>query len=242
MNRLLFEKPIQIRFSEQIASQVESLILGEQLRPGDKLPSERQLAIQFGVSRTAIRESIRLLEERGLVEALDGRGAYVTAPKLENAFSSLHLAYHLQDCSASDLHEARWCVESTIARLAAERATDEDIARMDEAMEMMDEALDCDPVRYTSADLKFHAGMAAATHNPLLVAIAGPLVELIQTLGVMTFKAGSILDRHPVHNQMLDCIKNHDAAGAEASLHRHLELTRQTVEKSALQKEGISGL
>lgn len=231
MNRLLFEKPTQVRFSEQIAGQIESMILGEQLRPGDKLPAERQLAIQFGVSRTAVRESIKLLEERGLVEALDGRGAFVTAPKLENAFSSLHLAYRMQDCSVDDLHEARWCVESTIARLAATRATAEDITRVEEAMEMMDEALD-NPAGYALADLKFHAAMAAATHNPLLVAIAGPLVELIQTLSAMTFKTGSILERHHMHKQIFERIKSHDAIGAEESMHRHLELTRQTVEKS----------
>ena len=186
------------------------------------------------MSRTAVRESIKLLEERGLVEALDGRGAFVTAPKLENAYSSLHLAYRMQDCSIDDLHEVRWSVESTIARLAAERATDEDVARMDEAMEIMDGALD-DSAQYALGDLKFHAAMAAATHNSLLVAIAGPLVELIQTLGVMMFKAGGVPERHEGHKRILECIRSHDAARAEECMLRHLEMTRRAVEKSEKQ-------
>lgn len=229
MNKLLFEKPTQTRFSEQIATQIESMVLSGQLRPGDKLPSERELAIRFGVSRTAIRESIKLLEERGLLETMDGRGAFVTSPKMDNVVSSLHLAYRMQDCSAEDLHEARWGLESFIVRLAAERATDEDIARMKAAVEMMDSAFD-DPERYTSGDLEFHAAIAASTHNPLLVVMAGPLVELIQSLGRVVFKTGSRAERHKGHHRLLECIRNHDAAGAEESLHQHLELSMRAVE------------
>lgn len=229
MNKSLFEKPTQTRFSEQIATQIESLILGDQLRPGQKLPSERELAIQFGVSRTAIRESIKLLEERGLLESLDGRGAFVTALNLDNVASSLSLAYRMQSCSADDLHEARWAVESINARLAAERATDEDIAAMEAAREIMDGAED-DPQRYTAADLQFHAAMASATHNPLLVVMARPLIEMIQTLGLMTFKTGSRAERHQWHSRLLECVKNHDPFGAEEALRQHLNLTKEATE------------
>ena len=226
MAELSFDKLIPVRLSEQIASQIEALILENHLRPGDKLPSERELSASFGVSRPVVRESIKFLEERGLVMPQSGRGAFVTDPGSRNITSSLNLAYQMQACTADDFHEARWCMESYTARLAAERATEEDISRMAEAIRVMDTSLD-NPEKFMVADAEFHAALAASTHNPLFPAMTSPLVEMILKLGHVAFSHGGFRDRHQKHMGILDAIKRRDASAAEEAMHGHLNLSKE---------------
>lgn len=229
MTELLFDKVVPTRLSEQIAGRIEELILGSQLRPGDRLPPERDLATRFGVSRTAVREAIKLLEERGLLEPRNGRGAFVTEPGFGSITSSLNVAYRMQDCTTDDLYEARWCLESFIVRLAAERATDEDIARLEAAVAVMDENLD-NPDRFMPADAEFHASLARATHNPLFLVMSQPLVRMILPLGTIGFFYGRVPERHQNHRRVLECIKNRDADEAEAVIQQHLNLSRKARE------------
>ncbi len=202
------------------------MILGNELRPDDKLPSERELALQFGVSRTAVREAIKLLEERGLLQPRNGRGAYVTIPTPEAVSSSLNVAYRMQGWNIDHLHEARWCLECFVVFHAAERATAEDIVKMEAAVRVMDESLD-DADRYMEADAEFHAAIAGATQNPLFLVLIRPLIGLIQDVGRTEFAHGRILDRHQNHKKLLECIKQGDAHGAEEVMRRHLTETRQ---------------
>jgi len=222
---VLFDKVPRTRLSEQIADQIESLILASRLRQGDKLPAERELAAMFGVSRAAIREAIKLLEERGLVQARGGRGAFVTAPGLDPLASTINIAFQMQDCTADDLYEARWCLESFIVRLAAERATEIDIARMEAAIAVMDSNLE-NPKLFMPADVEFHAALAAATHNPLFVVMSQPLVRMILTFGHLGFSYGHVIERHQNHQRLLECIKRRDADGAEEVIRLHLNLSR----------------
>lgn len=226
MAELVFNKLTPVRLSEQVASRIEALILESHLRPGDKLPSERELSAAFGVSRPVVRESIKLLEERGLVAPHSGRGAFVTDPGWRNVTSSLNVAYQMQACTTGDFHEARWCIESYTARLAAERATEEDIDRMASAIRVMDSSLGT-PAQFMAADAEFHAALAASTHNPLFAAMAQPLVEMIMKLGHVAFSHGGFPERHRKHWLLLECIKARDPEGAEAMMHEHLVLSRE---------------
>ena len=221
-----FSKLSPIRLSETIADRIGSMILGNELRPDDKLPSERELALQFGVSRTAVREAIKLLEERGLLQARNGRGAYVTIPTPEAVSSSLNVAYRMQGWNIDHLHEARWCLERFVVFHAAERATAEDIVKMEAAVRAMGESLD-DADRYMEADAEFHAAIAGATQNPLFLVLIRPLIGLIQDVGRTEFTHGCLLDRHQNHIKLLECIKRGDAHGAEEVMRRHLTETRQ---------------
>ncbi|MCL4371683.1 MAG: FadR family transcriptional regulator [Chloroflexi bacterium] len=220
-----------IRLSESIADRIESMILDNQLRPDDKLPSERELALQFGVSRTAVREAIKLLEQRGLLEPRNGRGAFVTMPGPNAVSSSLNVVYRMQGWTIDNLHEARWCLECFVVSLAAQRATPEDIARMEEAINTMDRSLDeDDPNRYMQADGEFHAALAGATQNPLFLTMIRPLVDLIQDVGRAEFFHGRIRERHQNHKGLLECVRLRDAPSAEAVMRRHLTETRQMFE------------
>lgn len=219
------------RLPEQVASKIESFILSFQLREGDKLPSERELGARFGVSRTVVRESIKFLEQRGLLESQNGRGIFVTSPGLAGVASSLSDAYRLHGYTPGQLYQVRRCLESTIAREAAIRATSSDIARMEAAVEAIEANFD-DPEKAVPADVEFHVAVAAATQNPLFVAIVQPLVELIHEVGVMGFRVdGGLRSRHQGHKRLLECIKNGDAAGAEEAIQRHLTVSLQAVEE-----------
>jgi GntR family transcriptional repressor for pyruvate dehydrogenase complex len=225
MTDIPFDRITPTKLSEQVASRIESLVLTNRLHQGDKLPPERELANRFGVSRAVVRESIKLLEERGLVEPRSGRGAFITAPSFGSLASSINVAFHMQDCTADDLYEARWCLESFIVRLATERATETDIARMEAAIAVMDQNLD-NPDGFMPGDVEFHAALAAATHNPLFMVMSRPLVQMILTLGHLGFSYGHVRERHENHQRLLECIKKRDIDGAEAVIRHHLNLSR----------------
>ncbi len=229
MAELLFGKVVSAHFPEQIAGRIEDLILGNRLHPGDKLPSERELASKFGVSRAVVREAIKLLEERGLLEPRNGRGAFVTVPGSASITSSLNAAYRMQDCSAADFHEARWCLESFIVRLAAMRATEADIVRIEAAVAIMDDSMD-DPERFMPADVEFHDALACATHNPLLAVMSQPLVQMILVRGAIGFTYGDVTERHQNHRRILECLKHRDPDGAEAVVRQHLDLSMKALE------------
>ncbi len=225
MSDIPFDRVTATRLSEQVANRIETLILDNRLRQGDKLPPERELAARFGVSRAVLRESIKLLEERGLLEPRNGRGAFVTAPGCSPMASWLNVAFRMQDCTTDDLYEARWCLESFIVRLAVQRANETDIARMELAIAEMDRNPDSSD-KYMPSDVEFHKALAAATHNPLFVVMSQPLVQMVLTLGHVGFSYGHVLERHENHRRLLECIRNRDVEEAEAVMHRHLDLSR----------------
>src|SRR5258707_8214762 len=131
------------RLYEKIVEQIERRILAGELKVGDQLPSERELGEQFRVSRTAVREAVKALREKGLVEVRPGRGTFITNGTSQAARDSLSLMMKIAPGEGSrDLVEVREMFEPEIAVLAATRATDEHIAVMRAAVETMEAALD----------------------------------------------------------------------------------------------------
>src|SRR5271156_5466559 len=150
------------RLYEQIVQQVEDSILKGQLKPGDQLPAERDLAQRFGVSRTAVREAVKTLREKGLVEAYSGRGTFITNGTSQAIRQSLDLMMKIgQQDGSIHLAEVRAILEPEIAALAAPRGEEQHIATMREAFGVMDRARE-DPVAYIEADLDFHLALAEA--------------------------------------------------------------------------------
>src|SRR5271155_3065886 len=129
------------RLYEQIVQQIEDSILKGALKPGDQLPAERDLAQRFGVSRTAVREAVKALREKGLVEAYSGRGTFITDGTSQAVRQSLDLMMKIGQADGSThLAEVRAILEPEIAALAAIRAEEQDIAAMREAVAVMDRA------------------------------------------------------------------------------------------------------
>src|SRR5467141_1192806 len=129
------------RLYEQIVQQVEESILKGDLKAGDQLPAERELAQRFGVSRTAVREAVKALREKGLVEAYSGRGTFITDGTSQAVRQSLDLMVKIGQPEGSQyLAELRAILEPEIAALAAARAQESDMATMREAVAVMDRA------------------------------------------------------------------------------------------------------
>src|SRR6266536_5156058 len=174
--------PIQsVRVFEQIAEQIEKRILDGELRSGDRLPTERDMAEQFQVSRTAVREAMKILAQKGLVDMRPGRGTIVIdgARKAMQNSIDLLMKMKLGEVGGSDnLVEVRTILEIEIAALAAARATEKEIAAMREAIRVMDESLN-DADAYIVADNSFHEALAQATQNALILILIKSIVNLL---------------------------------------------------------------
>jgi GntR family transcriptional repressor for pyruvate dehydrogenase complex len=177
----LFEKLEKLTYSELIIAKMKEMILDRRLGPGDRLPSERELAEEFGVSRASMREAIKALIALGLLEARTGDGTYVRTNLSESVLEPLSWAVHLAEGVGPDLAEVREIVEPCIAALAAERATPSEKEKLLETVDAMREAIG-DPPACARADLEFHLTLAKAAHNQILLEVMNGLQRLLHSL------------------------------------------------------------
>ncbi|MGA8764249.1 MAG: FadR/GntR family transcriptional regulator [Candidatus Sulfotelmatobacter sp.] len=215
------------RLYEQIVQQIEESILKGDLKPGDQLPAERELAQRFGVSRTAVREAVKALREKGLVEAYSGRGTFITDGTSQAVRQSLDLMVKIgQPEGSTYLAEVRAILEPGIAALAAIRSQESDLAIMREAVAVMDRAGQ-DPDAYIEADLDFHLALAEAAANPLILSLIDSIVGLLreQRLRIFNVKGGP--DRGQIHHKrILEAMERRDAEKAREAMKAHLEQVR----------------
>jgi GntR family transcriptional repressor for pyruvate dehydrogenase complex len=225
--------PVQsIRVSEQVAGQIEKRILDGELCSGDRLPTERELAEQFQVSRTAVREAMKMLAQKGLVDMRPGRGTIVIdgAHKAMQHSIDLVMKLKLGEVGGSDkLVEVREILEVEIAGRAAARATDKEIAVMREAVKIMDESLD-DADAFIAADNDFHAALAQATQNTLILILVNSIVHLLSEQRKQIFDTGEGPRRGQFHHKrILESIVKHDPEAARAAMRAHLQQVREDV-------------
>jgi len=201
------------------------------LQPGDKLPAERELAEQFGVSRNAVREAVKVLTKKGLVVVQPGRGTFVTDITDSTTGvmrDSLGLMVGIgPDNRLTDLIQLRAIIEPEIAAVAAEVATGEDILTMQLAIETMDAAMDSTEVNvdmYTEADLDFHHALAKATQNTLLPILIGPIVDLLREQRMRMARVGGAAQRGQYHHKrILEAVKRHDSGAARQAMQAHID-------------------
>jgi GntR family transcriptional repressor for pyruvate dehydrogenase complex len=227
--------PIQSgRLYEKIVEQIQQRILSGELKAGDRLPPERELGEQFRVSRTAVREAVKALREKGLVEVLPGRGTFITNGTPQALRHSLGLMIQIGRAeNLDDLVEIREMFEAEIAALAAARATDEHIATMREAVAAMDEALN-DADKYVEADLDFHLALAEATQNAILPLLIDSIVDLLREQRKrIALVAGGLQRGQYHHKRVLDAVICRDPEAARAAMHAHLRQVREDSEASA---------
>src|SRR6267378_1333154 len=212
------------RLFEQIVQQVEDSILKGQLKPGDQLPAERDLAQRFGVSRTAVREAVKTLREKGLVEAYSGRGTFVTNGTSQAIRQSLDLMIRInQQEGSANLAELRLVLEPEIAGLAASRIEEQLLSTMREAVAVMDRNLH-DPDAYVEADLDFHLALAEAVGNPLILSLLDSIVGLLREQRSRIFDVQGGPERGQFHHKrILVAVEQHDPEGAREAMRAHLQ-------------------
>jgi GntR family transcriptional repressor for pyruvate dehydrogenase complex len=221
------------RLYEQIVQQIEESILKGELSEGSQLPAERDLAKQFGVSRTAVREAIKALQEKGLVDAFPGRGTFVTNGTSNSMRRSLdRIIKSGEPDGLAYLVEVREILEPEIAALAAVRATDQDLAAMQEALDVMESARQ-DSDAFIEADLDFHLALAEAAANPIVLSLIDSIVGLLreQRLRIFRIPGGPECGQH-YHQRILEAIQRHDPQEARAAMQAHLSQVREDSSKT----------
>ena len=212
------------RLYELIVQQVEESILKGQLKPGDQLPAERDLAQRFGVSRTAVREAVKALREKGLVEAYSGRGTFVTDGTSHAIRHSLDLLISInQQEGWTHLAELRYILEPEIAALAAPRIEEQLLSTMREAVAAMERSLH-DPEAYVEADLDFHLALAEAAGNPLVLSLLDSIVGLLREQRSRIFNVEGGPERGQFHHKrILAAVEGRNAEAARETMRDHLQ-------------------
>jgi GntR family transcriptional repressor for pyruvate dehydrogenase complex len=215
--------------SEQVVEQLQDLILDKHLRSGNRLPGERELCEQFGVSRTVIREATKVLAQRGLLMIEPGRGTFVTLPAERDVARSIAFFIRARDVPFSNLVEVRRALEPEIAELAAGRATEAQMRRLAECIEVMDHSL-ADPEAYVVADQEFHSVLAEATGNEIFIAITGAIVGFAQSARRRMFVVREAPKRGQLyHRALLACMISGDGAGARNAMLQHLSQVERDI-------------
>lgn len=213
------------RLSDDVAGQVRARIVSGELRPGDKLPSERELADQFAVSRGAVREALRTLELAGVVNIQHGvtGGAFISHGDPTIMEDNLKDLFYLGGVSLDELTEARVWIETLVSRIACERATEDDLAALtanvDEAEALFRKGFYEEKI---DVHIEFHNILARATHNPVMVMLMGSLMELMREFANevggerndLTLKA---------RRRFLKLLRQRDADGAAAAMAQHVK-------------------
>jgi DNA-binding FadR family transcriptional regulator len=210
----VFLKVERISASDNVRDQVIALIESGGLKPGDKLPSEKELGASFGVSRSVVREALGSLRAMGLVIPKNGRGSFVAAqkdrrPPLLGRFS------------VDELHEVRSHLEVPGAALAAARADKRHLARLGKLIDQLERCTE--PVRWVRLDAAFHVALAEATKNQVQVRLVEHLRDLLvdQSLQIVS-RADRIPAANREHRAIFEAVAAGDAAAAEAAMAFHL--------------------
>jgi len=205
-----------------IANSIEQMILGDKFNVGDKLPSENELSRSFAVSRNVVREALKSLKERGLIEIKTGKGAYVVVPKFDMFNALLNRINSMNQVSYYDLLDLRYVLETNAAGLAAERASEEDMRKMEGFLKIMKEAKSA--AQWAYSDIQFHVAIAEATHNVLYSSIMCAVSDLYIRSFVRTYFQHLVPSSVESHRKILDCIRAKDRAGAEAASRSLIEV------------------
>jgi len=216
-------KPIKkAKVYEEIVSKIKDMVEKGRFKSGDQLPVERELAEVFRVSRSSVREALRSLESQGFIESRQGNGTYIASQPVESLVSPLASVILSEKDDQMELFEMRRMIEPDLAYLAAERATEEEIAMMEEILVLQEEKI-ARGESGTDVDKDFHYVMARATKNKVLLRITDNIIDLLaesreQYLQVEGRPQKSILR----HREVLEAIRAGDPERAEKCMLEHL--------------------
>ncbi|MDQ2090700.1 FadR/GntR family transcriptional regulator [Marimonas arenosa] len=223
-------QPVQSeKLSTAVVRQIELLILRGILRPGERLPSERELAERLGVSRPSLREAIGELQQSGLLAARAGSGVYV-AEVLGSAFSpALVRLFGTHEEAVNDYVAFRRDLEGLAAERAAKYGSDLDLKVIDQAYRRMEAAHDGrNPARDAELDAAFHMAIIEASHNVVMLHMMRSMYELLRegvfyNRGQMFQRASWREDLLAQHKAINDALQARDGAGARAAIGRHMD-------------------
>jgi GntR family transcriptional repressor for pyruvate dehydrogenase complex len=215
---------------EQIAETLEQAIIGAEIK-AEKLPSEQELSKSFKVSRTVIREALKVLKERGLIRSRNGEGSYISKPNTDTISSAINRIVQMDNISNDHLHDMRLILETAGARLAALHAKAGEIKTLESIMEQMSDAsLPLDS--RINLDAEFHIAIARMSGNELLGVFVNIMTLLLKEyMSKGFFGVTRIRNTLNQHKKVLDAIKSRDPGRAENAIYAHLMAARKDVDK-----------
>jgi GntR family transcriptional repressor for pyruvate dehydrogenase complex len=217
------------RIYEEIVRQVKALITEGRLKSGDQLPPERDLAAQFKVSRTSVREALRTLESLGLIAIRPGEGTFVREVSVESLIEPLAHVILSQREAVGELFEARRLLEPALAGLAARRATQDDLEEMERVLEEQAKEVAAG-LTGLAQDAAFHAAIATSVRNRAITRIVNALMDLLtQSREESLQTPGRPTRSHQDHRRILDAIRRRDEAGARRAMVDHLNAVEALV-------------
>jgi GntR family transcriptional regulator, transcriptional repressor for pyruvate dehydrogenase complex len=215
----------RVKLKDQVADMLLDMISSGDYGAGDRLPPERVLVEQLGVSRTVVREALNLLETRGLIRIEHGRGAVVSANGAHALHNNLGFLLRMQPGALWELMEMRKALEVEVAGLAAERATAEDIATMRAKLDRMREKIDA-PEGYVDADVEFHDLLARSARNRVFLMMMEPIVDLLLASRRLTgSKEANAKRALRAHEAILKKVEAKDVEGARIEMRKHMMTT-----------------
>ncbi len=212
------------RLSDKVTEAILQTIISNRLKPGDALPPERELGKQFGVSRTVIREAIRALHAKGLLEVRSGSGVRIVAVDAKTVSESMRHFVKGSSLDYAKVDEVRRVLEVAAAGIAAERATADDLEHIDATVREMSDSVD-DLASSIEIDLAFHRAIASATHNELFGVLHDSIGEMLVEVRRRTLSLGPPERRRVIdmHITIRDRIAEHDPAAAQQAMRDHLD-------------------
>ena len=226
--------------SSSVESAIEGAIRSGDLAADEKLPSEKEMCSQFGVSRTVMREALRMLSARGMLRIEKGRGVFVSRVSADSVANPMELYLHMHSGPDHAMHVvgARQLIEPPIAAEAARQHTEDDAAKLRANVAQLAMAKD-DRSLLSSLDMSFHLLIAEAAHNPVLPLFIRPIQMLMPAIKAEVYSV--VDDAHETavhwHTRILDAILARDADRAYRDMAGHLEIAMEHVRHSSPQHE-----
>lgn len=221
------KQPIRRRkIYQEVADRIERMMLSGELKPGDAMPSERELMESFQVGRPSVREALFALQKMGLITVRNGDRAVVTRPSAERIVSELSGAVrHMlaEETGMQAFQQARLMVECAIVRYAAVRVDKDDLALMKAALEANFAAIG-NISAFSRTDLDFHYAIIKVTRNPIFIALHSASFEWLTDQRMMSLRRkGADLAAYKGHRAVYEAIAKGDGDAAETAMARHLE-------------------
>lgn len=216
---------------EGVAQQILTLIREEELRPGDQLPPERDLAKLLGVSRPVVREALRALSIMRVVEIRQGAGTFVTSLEPQQLISHLEFVFPRDKVALLKLLEARRIVEVGNVRLAASRVTDEQLSGLEKLVGRLEQSLE-DETGFRHLDIDFHRAVCEAADNFLML----QFMKIADTLGeVSREESGASAEVRKTllrsHRAVVDALRSHDPERAASAMTEHLDRVEERLQQ-----------
>jgi len=206
----------------EIVDQIRGLIAAGRIKPGDRLPPERELAELFKASRNSVRDAIRVLEQMGLIESRQGDGTYVRSVSAEELAEPLALMLLQSRTQMRELWEVRRVLEPALAEFAAERITEEELGELEAILEAQRRKVETGFLALEE-DTAFHYGIAEAARNTVMLRAVDTLVDLLRQSRERSLQQH---DRPAYslagHRRILAALRRRDPEGARAEMLRHL--------------------